>query len=518
MIRYMIANFALLTAFLFLFNLVFRSYLKTNSRTITFRMLVGITHGLCGLLLLMFSFRLDETTVMDFRQIIVLSSAFYGGLPASLITALFIAFGRYLLFDGFNSNMLLAFISITLSGIGSGLIMRYTKIYWRKWMYSLLFIFVMIANLSYFARGFSIITVTYLTLLGAGGIFTAALIAYFNSTNRLARELEQSEMRYRSLHALQEAIFQSATHTAITVLDCSGKITNVNKAAEKMLGYAQHELIGNTPLIYHDAQEVLAFEQVLSQKKGKTITGAEIFSCGALDSQNEGQEWTYLRKDGIRLTVLLTLSPLMIDGITVGVIGTATDISVRKKMEERLKHLSLIDGLTEIANRRFFDETLQQEWSKAAGHPSQNGLSLLLFDIDNFKAYNDIYGHQAGDDCLRKVTAIARTTLNHPAATIARYGGEEFAVILPDMDSQQALVLAEKIRRAIEKAGIHHQGSTVSRFVTISIGVSTYAPTTDPLDQKSPDRLVAKADEALYRSKTEGRNRVTYWSSLVHSS
>ncbi|MHA7965116.1 sensor domain-containing diguanylate cyclase [Paenibacillus sp. CAU 1782] len=515
MIRYMIANFALLTAFLFLFNLVFQNYIKNNSNKIIFRILIGITHGLCGLLLLLFSFRLDETTVMDFRQIIVLSSAFYGGLPASLITALFIAFGRYLLFDGFNSIMLLAFVSITLSGIGSGLIMHYTKVYWRKWLYALLFIFVMISTLSYFTRGFSVITATYLSLLCAGGIFTAALISYFNSTNRLARELAQSENRYRSLHGLQEAIFQSATHTAITVLDCSGKITNVNKAAEKMLGYSQHELIGNTPLLYHDRQEIQVFEQQLSQKKGKTIRGAEVFNCGALDSGSEGQEWTYLRKDGIRLTVLLTLSPLMIDGITVGVIGTATDISARKKMEERLKHLSLIDGLTGIANRRFFDETLLQEWSNAAQHPSQNGLSLLLFDIDNFKAYNDVYGHQAGDDCLRKVTAIARKMLNNPAATIARYGGEEFAVILPDMDSQQALVLAEKIRRAIEKAGIHHQGSTVSRFVTISIGVSTYAPITDPQDQKSPDWLIAKADEALYRSKTQGRNRVTNWSALA---
>ncbi|GEM_PF-1371198 len=511
MIRYMIANFALVTAFLFLFNLLFRNYLRANNHKIPFRLLIGITHGLCGLLLLMFSFRLNETTVIDFRQIIVLSAAFYGGLPASIITALFIAIGRYLMFGGLSSSMVQAILSITVSGIGTGIIMQYTKVYWHKWIIGLLFV---IANVSFWAsvlRGFSMITATYLMLICSGGIFTAALIAYFNSTNRLAKELEQSEKRYRSLHAVQEAIFQSATHTAVTVLDCSGIITNVNKGAEKMLGYSRNELIGQPPLLYHDRKEIQAFAELLSQKRGKTIIGAEVFNCGAQETQNEGQEWTYVRKDGVRLTVLLTLSPLMMDGITLGVIGTATDISARKKMEEHLKHLSLIDGLTGIANRRFFDETLRQEWTKAVQHPQQNGLSLLLFDIDNFKAYNDIYGHQAGDDCLRKVSAVARKALNYPAATIARYGGEEFAVILPDTGSQQALMLAEKIRRAIEKSAIHHQGSTVSRFVTISIGVSTYHPDNDSTDQAKPDWLVAKADEALYASKSQGRNRVTYW-------
>lgn len=513
MIRYMIANFALLTAFIFLFHLVFRSYLREEHRTMAFRLLTGISHGLCALLLLLFSVQIEENTFVDFRQVIVISSAFFGGLPASLITAAFVVFGRIIMFGQITSSIVPIVVSIAITAIGSGLIMRYVNDYWRRWLYSLTLSVTMIVSISLIVKGFSKELAIYVMLVCLGGLFTAALISYFISTARLSKVLQQSELRYRSLHALQEAIFQSPTNTAIIVLDFGGSITHVNKAAAKMLGYSVNELIGASPLIFHDAAEIDAYSKTLPLKNGKPILGVDIFKHIAEENNPEGREWSYIRKDGIKLTVLLTVSPLMLDGLTLGVIGIATDISERKKMEERLKQLSLIDGLTGIANRRFFDETLQQEWNKAIIDELQKGLSLLLIDIDNFKAYNDIYGHQSGDDCLRQVTSIARKTVNHPASTIARYGGEEFALILPDLGSTQAMRIAEEVRAAIEQAAIPHGGSAVSSVVTISIGMATY----DPTFHHTPEDLIGKTDEALYDSKTQGRNRVTEWhAELMH--
>ncbi|AET61032.1 diguanylate cyclase [Paenibacillus terrae] len=510
MLRYMIANFALLTAFLFLFNHLFRRYLMEDHRTLRFKLLTGITHGCCALLLLLFSYQINETSFIDFRHIVVISSAYFGGLPASLVTALFFVLGRVTLVGTFTPSpaSMTPLLSITLAAAGSGIIMQVVKCYKHRWLLSVLLSMTLITVVS-LMRGITKDTYSYLALVGLGGLFAASLIAFFSTTNQLTKQLEQSERKYRSLHALQEAIFQSAVGTAIIAIDWQGQITHANKGTEKMLGYRADELIGKeSPLIFHDPNEVEAYGKELSEKTGKPIHGLDVFFYSAAEYASEGREWSYIRKDGARITVLLTLSPLLLDGKTAGVIGLAKDISERKKMEEQLKQLSLLDGLTKIANRRFFDEMLKQEWQNAA--QNNKGLSLIFLDIDHFKAYNDLYGHQAGDDCLRKVTAIAKKTINHPAATIARYGGEEFTIILPDTSAKRAAQLAESLRLAIENTAIHHNGARMKSVVTVSIGVATCYPDSNNV----PEELIAKADEALYYAKGHGRNRIINYKEL----
>lgn len=507
MIRFMVANFALLTAFLFLFNHLLSTRLLEKHRTLPFQLLVGVLHGCCALLLLLFSYKLNESTYLDFRHILVISSAYFGGLPASIATALFLAFGRTVMLGEFSATSVLALVSIGMAGVGSGLIMRYVKHYWHSWLLSLLNSMAIITILS-FIRGITWDTVSYLLLVCLGGLFTATLISFFTSSNRLSAELERSERRYRSLHALQEAIFQSGAGVAVTVMDCGGRITHINKAAETMLGYSAEELIdGESPLIYHDSNEIRAYGEALFARTGKKAEGLDVLLRSAVEDGAEGREWTYVRKDGVALTVWLTLSPLLLDGRTAGCVGIATDISERKKMEEKLKQLSMLDGLTGIANRRFFDETLMQEWSKAKASSTENnyGVSLILFDIDHFKAYNDMYGHLAGDECLRKVSAIARTMSERHQATIARYGGEEFAVILSGAPVGRAAQLAEELRHAVESCGIPHLGAKSGQVITISVGASDMRPEAGA----SPDELIAEADTALYYSKGHGRNRVT---------
>lgn len=167
-----------------------------------------------------------------------------------------------------------------------------------------------------------------------------------------------------------------------------------------------------------------------------------------------------------------------------------------------LQLLASRDGLTGVANRRSFDEKLAMEWHRAAreGQP----LSLLLTDVDYFKRYNDTYGHQEGDACLRAVAQAMAGNVHRPADLVARYGGEEFAVILPGTDLAGVAVMAERIRAAVEQLGLPHRASEIADHVTLSVGTVTAIPGADG----NPGQLVSAADAALYRAKHAGRNRV----------
>jgi diguanylate cyclase (GGDEF)-like protein len=172
------------------------------------------------------------------------------------------------------------------------------------------------------------------------------------------------------------------------------------------------------------------------------------------------------------------------------------------KVNQELQNLATIDSLTQIANRRFFDQSLLREWKRLERECAP--LSLVMADIDFFKCYNDRYGHQAGDECLRKVAGVLRQHSLRPADVVARYGGEEFALILPNTDVEGAFSLAEAIRLHIKAEAVIHHSSEVSHYLTISLGVATVIPQPG----MSPEWLIAQADAALYQAKQAGRDRV----------
>lgn len=177
---------------------------------------------------------------------------------------------------------------------------------------------------------------------------------------------------------------------------------------------------------------------------------------------------------------------------------------MQKELEiknSELERLSSLDGLTGIANRRIFDEFIKREWLRAAR--DGRSISLILIDIDHFKKFNDGYGHQGGDDCLRKVARTLAATVKRPSDLVARYGGEEFAVVMPDTDREGAANIAEALRSGIDNMNLTHEFSTTADHVTISLGVATMPPN----GTTAPEELIAKADEALYRSKEHGRNQ-----------
>lgn len=200
------------------------------------------------------------------------------------------------------------------------------------------------------------------------------------------------------------------------------------------------------------------------------------------------------------------LKPITLKVLSAKLRAMARIANMRKELEDagaHLKRLSLVDGLTQLYNRRHFDEALELEWSRS--NRSQAPLSLIICDIDHFKAFNDNYGHVAGDDALVKASKTIIETLKRPSDMPARYGGEEFVVILPDTPTVGAMIVAEKLRTAMNTLTIPHAFSNAANIVTMSFGVSTYYP---HQTKASYVELVKSADRGLYRAKKNGRNRI----------
>jgi len=177
--------------------------------------------------------------------------------------------------------------------------------------------------------------------------------------------------------------------------------------------------------------------------------------------------------------------------------------TLKRELEEsntKLKQLSSLDGLTNLPNRRFFDETLINEWHR--GIRNRAPLSMILADIDHFKAYNDFYGHVAGDDCLKQVAGQLMESVFRDVDTIARYGGEEFAAILPETDEQGCERVAKRILEDIISLNIEHQRSPTAGYITVSMGLATIKP----LEDIDKTRLIELSDKALYQAKNTGRN------------
>ena len=211
---------------------------------------------------------------------------------------------------------------------------------------------------------------------------------------------------------------------------------------------------------------------------------------------------------GERLQQAVEVTPIAVEGAPRHCLVQISDVSVAVAREKLLREQAMVlrsqtfaDGLTGIANRRHFDVAMEKEHRRAKRGGA--ALSLLMIDIDHFKAYNDHYGHQKGDQCLIQVAAGLAGMLKRPCDLMARYGGEEFAVILPELDLDQAGRIAETLRaRALELAIPHERNGDVP-YVTVSIGVTSQRPEA-PVDIEA---LIGAADRALYEAKNEGRNR-----------
>lgn len=313
----------------------------------------------------------------------------------------------------------------------------------------------------------------------------AARLATLNA--RLAHQLEALERAQRRLE-LADAVFRH-TGEAIAVLDPQLRVVSVNPGFTAITGFSADAVEGKMlPILGED------FDDVVAQVRAR-LRGARHW---------DGTLWA-VRANGGRFPIETSVDVIRDSAGNARHLAVVfRDITVQKRLEDRLRELSQTDALTLLANRRSFDDALEEHWRRAmrSGEP----VSLLMIDVDFFKAYNDIHGHPAGDRCLQQVAEVLRNETAHvmPEALVARYGGEEFAIILPGADITAAAALGEGLRARVQALGIPHGGNADIGRVTISVGASTRVPP----QSADVEELMSSADQALYRAKRDGRNSV----------
>jgi len=286
------------------------------------------------------------------------------------------------------------------------------------------------------------------------------------------------------------------------VLDIDSRVIIWNKACERLTGVRAEDVLGTNYYwsAFYDERRPCLADLVLAQSYNEIGKLYPKGSYGLSDHGVSAENWCVMPVLGQRLYLAIDAGPIYDNsGKLTAVVETLRDITSQKLLQTNLETLAARDGLTGLANRRTFDERLAEEVRRASRE--RQPLALLMVDIDYFKLFNDSYGHQKGDECLRAVARALGDTLWRADDIAARYGGEEFAIILPDTRLSGAMLMAEHIRTAVEDLGIGHSTSVASSHVTLSVGGAI------SVDPCAPDQLVSSADAALYRAKREGRNR-----------
>ena len=310
-----------------------------------------------------------------------------------------------------------------------------------------------------------------------------------DTLDEMAERLQLTNEAFKASEARYKLLAEN-TADVVTHIDSSGVRTYASPACQALLGYSPRELIGGDPIDLahpHDRPQLAMMLEALQ-------LGAEFPAL----------QYRARRRDGTYVWVEIMGRAL---GGNLGAMLSLRDVSRRKSAEDRLEEanrnllmLASTDGLTGLANRRSFDKALMRELARC----SRDGLplALLLVDVDHFKRYNDSYGHQEGDQCLKRLSHLLRGMARRPGDVAARYGGEEFAVILPNTGADGGLHFAESLRTAVEQLSIPHCRSSYG-IVTVSVGIACETPVPG-----SDSTILQHADAALYSAKAGGRNRV----------
>lgn len=302
---------------------------------------------------------------------------------------------------------------------------------------------------------------------------------------------------------------------AIAICDNHGRVTMINPEFRRIFGYTETEALGH-----------LIDELVVPKDRR---TEAATLTSAATRGEPFSTESVRQRKDGSLIHVSILGAPVRVRGKQIGAFGIYRDITERKEAEEALlnsqrqiletnaslqlrtrqleevnallERLSNLDGLTSISNRRYFETVFQTEWRRACRDHAW--ISLIMIDVDFFKSYNDHHGHLAGDECLKRI-ALALSAQNRAGDLVARYGGEEFVALLTSNTREGALHAADRMRQRVKALQIPHGHSSVSPYVTVSLGVASRIAES----AVEPASLLNQADQALYLAKTHGRDRL----------
>jgi diguanylate cyclase (GGDEF)-like protein/PAS domain S-box-containing protein len=316
-------------------------------------------------------------------------------------------------------------------------------------------------------------------------------IAYIDITER-----KQAEEKLRERERFIQSIASASPNILYLFSIPKNRNIYANRNVGEMLGYTDEE-IGDYHIHPEDLIKIPIHLARLEESEPGDVLELEY------RLQHKNGEWRWL----LRRELVFNRTP---DGKLNEILGATQDITDRKEAEitlkkanEMLQRLATMDGLTQIANRRRFDEYLSLVWEQLG--QEDKPLSLIFMDIDYFKRYNDYYGHLQGDACLQQIAQSISRTVKRSKDLVARYGGEEFAVILPNTSAAGAVKVAEYIQQEIHQCRIPHAESKTGEFLTLSIGVGTVKPNSTSL----PEMLIDVADKALYQAKEHGRNQIS---------
>jgi diguanylate cyclase (GGDEF)-like protein/PAS domain S-box-containing protein len=326
-------------------------------------------------------------------------------------------------------------------------------------------------------------------------LFLACAMFTQYSVSVVFGNLRKTQNDLRQIAALHKLVVENS-RDAIILGDLDGTQTYVSPGIKALTGWDPRDLVGRLSRELIHPADVSEVEMAMRALRA----GAE---GGTLEYRARKRDGEYCWVEG---SLRVYRDPAT--GRPIGYLNLVRDISERKRSEEHLQSayramesLVVVDALTGISNRRRFDESLATEWRRALREG--NKLSLLLIDADHFKRYNDTYGHVRGDSCLKQIAEAALDVVLRPGDLVARYGGEEFAVVLPGTDEAGAKAVAEDICQAVRNRRLPHEGNAPG-IVTVSVGCATIIPQRG----KSAQDLIESADQALYRAKGRGRNRV----------
>jgi len=316
------------------------------------------------------------------------------------------------------------------------------------------------------------------------GVIGLYLVRQLYARQRMAAALIAKEADFRLL--------AEASSDMVTRIDFDERILYASPSSASVLGWDPAQLVGTPALAGVNPEDLPRVEQVVAALKRGEVEEARIIY--RTRHREKTEIW-------IETTLRVTKSD---SGTIDGVVAISRDMTEHKDLEDKLAALATLDGLTGLANRRCFDERLEQEWARAAREGT--ALSVLMIDIDHFKKFNDRYGHPAGDGCLRAVAAVLAAQARRPGDLASRYGGEEFALLLPGTDAQGCELVGMRFCDALHDIQIPHGSNPPSRLVTASLGGATVWPNSNTTTDCAS--LVGAADRALYSAKDGGRDRM----------
>jgi diguanylate cyclase (GGDEF)-like protein/PAS domain S-box-containing protein len=317
------------------------------------------------------------------------------------------------------------------------------------------------------------------------------LVRQIMKGQRLAAELASKEASFR--------VLAEGSSDMVMRIGLDERIQYASPSTSRVLGWLPEQMLGRSALAGVNPEDLPRLAEAVKALR---------------HGQAEDARITYRTRnhDKVEIWVESTLRVTRdVHGETSGIVVISRDVSQQKDLEERLETLATEDGLTGVANRRRFDERLLEEWGRA--YRERTCLGVLMIDLDHFKWYNDKYGHQAGDECLRTAAGILAGEAHRASDLVARYGGEEFVMLLPNTDAAGCARIGERFRRALRDAGIPHEPNLPFGFVTASIGGAVCWPGLERT--AGPPSLVEAADRALYAAKDGGRNRLVMEGEVV---